>query len=239
MTFRLTFWAAGLLLGANLASTVSATMIDTYDGDLSAYASTVILDNNGAPSNVAAWQIAAGTLQLNTTTRDRTGVEQYAMIYGGLQLNVGYELQVDIVHTGASQDLGLYVGGTAPVAGTRKDYVAMYARNNGQLFSRGFDGTTEYPLAGGATVPYTSLFIARSGVNTYEAGYYAGATRNILTTRTPVFANDADVVGYYADVRAVGVLGSADNLRVVAIPEPATLVLAGLSLVGTLFVRKR
>lgn len=225
-----------LMLVCMMGVAAQAVLIDSFDGDLSAYTSTVILDANGGASNTAAWQISGGTLQLNTTAYD--GIEQYAMIYSGLSLGVGEELQVDVViGAGGSQDIGLYVGGTTPQTGVRQDYVAMYRRNNGQLFSRGFDGTTEYALAGNWTnnIPIDKLFIARTGVNTYEAGWYDGATRNILATRTPATANDGDVVGFYADVRALGVNGSLDNLTIV--PEPATMGLMGLG--ALLFARKR
>jgi len=225
--------AAACLIGVS----AQAQLIDDFSGDLSAYTSTVILDANGGGANTAAWQISGGTLQLSTTTYD--GIEQYAMIFGGLSLAVGYEIQMDLTHTAASQDLGLYVGGTTPVAGTRQDYVAVYARNNGQVFSRGFDGGTEYGLAGGSSPAYTKLFIARSGVNTFDAGYYDAGGRNIIVTRNPGTANDADVVGFYADVRGAGTLGSADNLTIALIPEPSTFALAGLGLAGLVALRRR
>lgn len=228
-----------ILLACSMGVAVHAQIIDDFSGDLSAYTSTVILDANGGGANTAAWQISGGTLELNTTAYD--GIEQYAMIYGGLSLAVGYEVQAGLVHSGASQDLGLYVGGTTPVAGTRQDYIAVYARDNGQLFSRGFDGLSEYALAGGATPTYDKLFIARTATDTYEAGWYDGMTRNILVTRTPTVANDGDVVGFYADVRSAGILGNLDNLTLVLIPEPTSFAFFGLSgLLGLVaWIRRR
>lgn len=231
---RISAAAAACMIGV----AAQAQLIDDFStNSLGLYTSTVILDANGGAANVAAWQITGGTLQLSTTTYD--GIQQYAMIFGGLSLAVGYEVQMDLVHTPDSQDLGLYVGGTTPVAGTRQDYVAVYARNNGQVFSRGFNGTTEFPLAGGSSPAYTKLFIARSGVNTFDAGYYDVGGRNIIVTRTPSTPNDADVVGFYADVRANGTLGNADNLTLAPIPEPTTLALAGLGLAGLIALRRR
>ena len=198
----------------SVGSSVVATLIDDFSGGLSNFNSTVILDVNGGSSNTAVWQITNGTLELNTTVYD--GIEQYAMIYNGLSLAVGEEVQMDLVHSGSSQDLGLYVGGTTPAAGVRQDYISMYARNSGEIFSRGFDGTSEYGQVGWISPEYSKLFIARTDTNTYEAGYYDAEGRSVLVTRTPTTANEGDVVGFYADVRAVGVLGNIDNLMVVS-----------------------
>lgn len=219
------------LSAALIASTTTAALIDDFSGDLSAYTSTVILDANGGGANTTAWQIGGAGLEYDTSSYD--GIEQTAYIYDGLALAVGQEVQAVIDHNGASQDLGLYVGGTTPAAGTREDYVAVYARGNGEVFSRGFDGTSEYGLSGGGTPAYESLFIARTDVNTYEAGYYEAGVRNVLATRTPSFANEGDVVGFYSDVRAAGVLGSVVSWSVV--PEPASiavLCVGGLAVIG-------
>lgn len=223
-----------LMLAGMFAVAAQAAIIDDFDdGDISDWTSTVMLDANGGGSNTAAWQVPGGVLQLNTTAYD--GIEQYAMIKSGVSLAVGEELQIDIAHNGASQDIGLYVGGTTPVAGTRFDYIAMYGRG-GQLFTRGFDGGSEYGLIGdwGSNV-YDKLFIKNVDGATFEAGWYNGGVRTVLGTRTPAYANAATVVGVYADVRAAGVLGDLDNLAIV--PEPATLALLGLG--GLLLRRKK
>lgn len=228
-----------LLIGVavlGLAVASQAVLIDDFnDTDLSDYTATVILDANGGGANTFAVQSPTGKLEIVTSSYD--GIEQMAIVRSGLSLAVGEEVQIDLIHSGASQDLGLYVGGTTPVAGTRQDYVAVYARGDGRVFSRGFDGTSEYGLAGGSTPAYTQLFIARTDTNTYEAGYYEGAVRSVITTRTPSFANDGDVVGFYSDIRDTGLLGGIDNLYV--IPEPATIGLVGIFGAGILFFRRR
>lgn len=226
---------AAVLLVCVMAAGAQAVIIEDFSGDLSGWTSTVILDNvNTAVQNTAAWQIVDGALQLNTTVRDGSSVEQYAMIISGVSLGVGEELQIDITHNGGSQDIGLYVGGTTPTFNVRQDYVAMYGRG-GQLFSRGFDGTTEYGLVGNwDSNVYDKLFIKNIDGASFETGWYNGATRNVMATRTPGYANAATVIGIYADTRGTGILGSVDNLQIV--PEPATMALLGI---GGLFLSKR
>ena len=72
-----------------------------------------------------------------------------------------------------------------------------------------------------------------------EAGWYEGGVRNVLVTRTPTFANEADVIGLYADVRAAGILGNADNFRIALIPEPSAAALLGFGALAGVMMRRR
>ena len=223
-----------MLVMAMAGVSANATVIDDYSGTLDGYTATVILDANGGSSNTASWAIVDGALTYTTSAYD--GIEQSALIKDGYTLNVGEELQANVANNQSSQDLGLYVG-VAPTAGVRANYVAVYARNDGDMFTRGFDGTGEYGLVGDWNNPtYDTLFIARTAENTFELGYYNGEVRVVMATRTPVntLAGADLVVGYYTDVRGAGTLGSADNLAIV--PEPATLSILGL---GALFAARR
>ncbi|GAA5484581.1 hypothetical protein [Haloferula sargassicola] len=194
------------------------TLLDDFSGDLAPYTGTVILDANGGSSNTSNWEIFGEALELNTSSYD--GIEQWAFIRDGLGLAIGQEAQIDLSHSGASQDLGVYVGGTAPSTGIRRDYVTVYARNTGVISSRGFDGTTEYPVAAtGTGTSYETLFVARTDSNTFECGYYVDGARTVLATRTPAAPNAATYVGIFADVRDVGYLGSIDAFRVTDIPQ--------------------
>ncbi len=219
---------AVLLCGALVMTLVAAPaalagpvgLVDDFeDTDLSEYTTTLILDTD-SPVNVSdtVWQSPSGSLELLTDTYNGGTAEQWAFIRSGITLDVGEEVQVDVI-AGATglQDIGLYVGGTTPQTNVRQDYVAMYRRNTGQLFSRGFDGTTEYGLVGNWTndIPIDTLFITRTDTNTFEAGWYYEGARNVLATRTPTTANEADVVGFYADIRGAGTVGNLDNLRIV------------------------
>ncbi len=196
------------------AAFASPLLLDDFSGDLSAYTSTRILDANGGAHNTATWEISGGALQLNTSSYD--GIEQYAFIRSGLSLAVEEEIQADFSVSG-NQDLGLYVGGTTPATDVRQDYVAVYVRNDGSVYSRGFDGTSEYGLVGAGSPTFDKLFIKRTAINTYEAGYYDGTNRSVIVTRTPSTPNDGDVVGFYADVRAAGILASADNFTLLSV----------------------
>ena len=198
-------------IGLNPSDGNQVVVLDDFSSNtLANYTSTVILDNepwNGA--NSASWQVEDGGLVYSTTWY--RSIEQSALISDDTSLEVGEEILLEVDHTGASQDIGLYVGGTTPSDNVRQDYIAVYARGNGQVLSRGFDGTNEYSLVSGGTPTFDTLFIARTGSNTYEVGYYNGDSRTVLTTRTPTTANSGDVVGFYTDVRSSGTLGTLDN----------------------------
>ena len=102
-----------------------STLVDDFSGDLSNYTDTVILDNNGGGANSSTWTLSGGTLTLVTNSYD--GIEQHAFINNGLALEVGQEVQLDVtVPIIGDRNLGLYVGGTAPTTGVRRDYITVY-----------------------------------------------------------------------------------------------------------------
>lgn len=232
--------AASLVMSLALGSVAIAGpigIVDDFSGDLSAYTNTRILKATLAnPDNVYSWEISGGALRINTTTFG--GIEQYALTRGDYTLDVGQELQVDYVSTNTNtQDIGLYVGAATPTSGVRADYVNIYVRNNGQLFSRGFNGTTELSLSGGGTPVLDALFIKRLTANSFELGTYDGATRTVLITRSGLTSSSiGNVIGLYADIRQAGIRGSVDNLRLV--PEPASMTLLGMSMIGLLARRR-
>jgi hypothetical protein len=235
--------ASAVTIAACLAVTSQAQLVDDFSGNLSAYSDVRILNNgNHAPVNSYTWEIASGALQLNTTAF--TGIEQFALTRTDFSLAVGMELRTDFNpgYTG-TQDVGLYVGAGTPTVDVRANYVNVYVRNNGQIFSRGFNGTTEFGLAGGATpANIDSLFVTRTAVDTFELGYYDGVTRTVLTTRTIASGNAAGIgsaIGFYADVRALGIVGNLDNLTL-AVPEPSSATLFGLgALLSVLRLRRK
>ncbi len=228
-----------MLTASVLGVRAQGTLIDDFSGNLSAYTATRILNNgNHAPVNTYNWQVSGGSLQLNTTAY--TGIEQFALTRTDFSLSVGYELTATYSHTSlGTQDIGLYVGAGTPVPDVRADYLSIYMRNNGQLFSRGFDGPTEFPLAGGGSPTMDTLFIARTGTTTYDLGYYSSGIRTILISRTVGNSAIGNAIGFYADIRGLGVRGNLDNLSLAPIPEPATGALLGLGALAVILARRR
>lgn len=229
-------WAAFALLTGPLSA---ASLVDDFTSGLGNWTPTVILDANGGGSNTFAFEVnGSDQLEINTSSYD--GIEQYAFTYGGAVLAVGEEAQVDInVPISGNRNFGLYVGGTAPAAGVRQDYISVYAGTNNNIATRGFDGTGEYdnPQSGGAGAQ--TLFIARTAENTFDVGYYIGDERTVFSTRNPGTANTADFVGIYADTRAAGTVGAIDTFRIVSqVPEPSTALLGALATLGLLRRRR-
>jgi hypothetical protein len=242
MTTGSTTWMTALLLSLALGSSTAVAgpigLVDNFSGDLSAWTATRILKATpAAANNVYTWQITGGAVEISTTTFG--GIEQTALTRTDFTLGIGEELRADYSHSDlGSQDIGLYVGAGTPTMDVRQNYVNVYVRNNGQLFSRGFNGTTELGLlSGGTPANISTLFIARTAADAYELGYYDGAVRNIVATRTGVAGVTGGAIGLYSDVRAVGVRGDLDNLRIV-VPEPASIAMLIGSL-GLLAIRRR
>lgn len=213
--------ACTLLVGPAVAGPLG--VIDNFGGALSGYTATRILKNTPTASdNVGQWEIASGALRYNTSSY--FDIEQYALTRTDRTLQLGEELRVDYLGSSLdSQDIGLYVGAGTPTVDVRANYINIYARNNGQVFTRGFDGTTELSLAGGATpTGLEALYITRLTTDTFELGFYTtGGNRNLLATRTINGGNAVGIgaaVGLYADIRGAGIRGSVDNLRLVSAP---------------------
>ena len=205
------------------------SLIDDFSGNLSNWTSTVILDAENSGSNTAAFEINDNE-QLELVTTSYNGIEQYAFIYDGLSLSEGEEVRLDVaIPAVGNRNLGLYVGGTAPVTGvfgteTRRDYIAVYSGTNNRIATRGFDGANEYNNVELIALGASSIFIARTTASRFEVGFYTVEDdRIVIATRNPEFANAATFVGLYADARAQGTLGTADNFRIQSMDSPSNI----------------
>lgn len=108
---------------------------------------------------------------------------------------------------------------------TRQDDITVYSGTDNTIATRGFDGTTEYSNTADNAAGASSMFIAQIGANTFQIGYYtATGDRVVFETRTPSFPNAATFVGIYADARAVGTVGTADNFRIKTSDIPLGLI---------------
>jgi hypothetical protein len=76
------------------------------------------------------------------------------------------------------------------------------------------------------------LFVARTAPDTFDLGYYSAGTRTVLTTRTVANTAIGNAIGFYADVRALGIRGNLDNLTLTVIPEPSVAALMGIGALG-------
>jgi len=224
-------------MAANIASAqVEVTVDDFESGDFSAYTTTVILDNNGGGSNVSALEAVGGNVTLNTSSIDPEGVEQLAITRSDFTLDIGDELQLDVDRgedgdraLRGDQDFGLYVGGSAPVAGVRENYIIVFQRDAVQdvqtaLFNAENSGGNTNGF--GSDAAYDTMFIARTGEDTYEAGYYNDGERVVLREAATIPTDiDGPTIGFYADVRAADVLESGyDNLTIVSADSDPVLL---------------
>jgi autotransporter-associated beta strand protein len=202
---------ASVRIGGAGPTVLTNVLIDNFSGSLSAYTSTRILDANGGVANTYAWQNTGGSLKVTTTVYD--GIEQSALTRTDFTLGVGQEIRADYLPDHLdSQDIGLYAGAGTPTAGVRQDYVNIYMRNDGGLYSRGFNGTTELGLVSAGAVNPDQLFIARTAANTFQLGYYSGTSRIVVVTRIMSSSSIGNAIGFYSDVRGLGTCGSLDNL---------------------------
>ena len=216
-----------LILGS-AANANLVTIDDFSSGDLSAYTQTVILDVNGGASNGTVFSTVAGELAVNTTGFN--AIEQTAFTRTDSPLGIGDTLLLDVDDNG-NQDLGLYVGGTAPVADLRNDYITAFARTQSNALFGSFFGTAEQSTVGfGTQSAIASVFIRRTGDDDFEAGHVTVGGDEVTEATFTDTGNDGSIIGIYTDIRGGGGLGEVDNLRVhlAAIPEPGSLAVLGL-----------
>ena len=210
------------------------TILDDFSGPIN-FSQTVVLDTGDlTTSNTSTRQIVGGVGQVDTTVQD--DIEQSAWIFSGQSLAIGDSLLLDVAHNGGNQDIGIYVGNTAPTFNVREDYLISFVRNGGNALNSEFSVNTPGGTTGGFGVPgaagaVASVFITRAAFDEYDLGFVdiTGASF-VENTRTGT-GIDASVIGLYTDIRGTGTLGDIDNFRIVSpssIPEPASMLVLGL-----------
>jgi len=238
-----------VLLSCILGVAAQAQLIDDFSGSLSPYTDTTVLYSGGtAPAtSMLTFSDSTGALEADMANINNTAV-QALFLRSDYSLTVGETLSVTANWTlGNSQDLGLCIASTAtppaasinPLGNTRTSlsyaFIGIRGGNN-HLVASGFDGATSIATQqyqpGGTQVP-TTLFITETAPNTFTFGAIASTVSTnggAIDLLTYTFVNNPGVgtaIGFYADMRANGSVGTFDDLTI-SVPEPATMALCGL-----------
>ncbi len=214
-----------ILIGV-IVGCVQAVVIDDFeDGNMDEYTQTIVLDLGDDPGQIV-FEASGGAVWAVIETYD--GIEQGLCLRDDYSLDVGETLMIDTSgFVDGSQDIGLAVAATtAQTAGLRQDYISLYMRSSTSVYSRGFNGTSDFPLAGGSTggLVVDALFIERIDTNTFQTGWISGSTVVVIAERTVSNTDIGTAIGFYSDMRDVGSIGGLDNLAIIAEATPPSIV---------------
>jgi autotransporter-associated beta strand protein len=219
-------------IGANgLSSTIQPVTIlidDFNDASLSEYTRTVVNDNNGI-ANVT-FTGSGGTLA--ATYSGSSAFEQVVLLRDDVSLNVGETLMVDVTMDTTTQemDLGLAISATSTPTqssgggnDTRDtfDWTSVSIRPNQNSIRvnqsvNGLVNTTSGTIGSVSETSVTGFYITRNSETQFTLGY-TNASNSIDATVVNYTANNVGTaLGFYADLRSSGSLGSFDNLRILS-----------------------
>lgn len=240
-----------LLAACSISAGVHAQLVDDFSGSLSSYSLARVLDND-TTANVSFGN-SGGALQATATTTSQA--EQVLFLRNDYSLNIGYRLVADVSWTLAgSQDFGIAIASTdTPTAvgsGVTGDvrsglsYIIAGIRSSADhVIGTGFDGANGgYSInpqqQPGGAINTLRLAITRTSATDFDISYDQGGGLTLLRTLSSSNPDIGDAIGFYADMRAGGTIGTFDNLRIEAVPEPSVLALVGLSGMGAMLFRR-
>lgn len=220
---------------------------DSLNGTSLANYTWIPLNNAGTGSSGTAISFdntSGNGLEVDVSNKGGTAVQGLYLNNTGAYLPIGSMLQVNLDWQTANQlNFGIVVGSNlslTPASGDNSDvrnqtqYVFASPKSTANFdYAGGYDGTAGQLSSVGTTVGGTigTLAIQRVNANTFNTYYDIGSGLTLYATKTvTTSSNVGDVIGFYADVRANGTpsLGYLSDLRIVAVPEPATMALTSL-----------
>jgi hypothetical protein len=231
-----------ITMACSMGVVAQAQLIDDFSGSLTAYTLSKVLDNNTASQ--ISFSDSSGALQATYAATGTAAAEQVLFLRSDYSLGVGYMLMADVNWTlTGSQDFGIALATTAtPFAlgdgfggDVRTNYILAAIRSTSDhMIGTGIDGANGHtsfaidPQVQGTGNPTVTLGIARTSATSFDIYYNQGAGLTFLRTLTTTDPTIGNAVGFYADMRTAGTIGTLDNLRIELIPEPTTMTLCGL-----------
>lgn len=239
-----------ILLACSTAVAVQAQVIDNFNTDSSAfYNQAIVLAQSADPAlTFGIASSPAGTLQVSQSAYTGGAQQDVYIRNDGWSLGVGQMLMVDVVQpfqNSSYSDFGLALTETANptsvtwTSGTadgRNGLLSFYIKGEyGTVGYRASDAanTQLYSSSGvninGGLTALTGLWISRPSSTEFDVGYTTASGSTLVQAMTGLDSTMGTGLGFYADVRANTTYGYLDNLRIQAIPEPASFAFFGLS----------
>lgn len=244
-----------ILSAVVLGPSAQGQLIDDFNAaGLGEYTQTRVLDNAIGQANVS-FSDATGAL-VSSYGGTTNQAEQVLLLRSDFNLAVGNALLVDTLFLPqlSQMDFGIAVSATGtPIGASIADsdtrdtfnWAAVYVRPSQDAVrtttSIGGSVVTGTGVLGANETIVSYLFIERNSATDFTLGYIDSSANRFVSQSITFGASDVGTaIGIYADLRAAGgSLGSLDNLRITAIPEPATGALMGLGVLAVILSRRR
>lgn len=236
---------------------VQAQLIDDFSSDSSvSYNQAILLAQSANPA--AVFGISSGTLQVSQASWTSGAQQDVYIRNDGYSLGVGQTLRVDVISAFTNSvysDFGIAlmetanpssVTWTSGTADGRNGLLDLYIKgqfgtigyrasnsSNTQLYSSSGVGVT------GGLPALTGLWITRQSSTAFDVGYSTASGDTLLLAMTGLDSTMGTGLGFYSDMRANTTYGYFDNLRITTVPEPSTLAICGMSVLGLLAVVRR